>query len=221
MPMNVGSPDHGATSSLVKGKSKSSGAGGGTPGNPQDLVPAPLDISASLNEGPKDFGFLLRGSSPSFIPTPSLANAGLPCFMLTPSMTDGQFGDCDGDDDTISNGKRPRPWKTNMTNAGDSEGAARRSNNPGASGLEKRSSRGNAKGQGKGEVNSFAHQRCFEWSRKAAGCSEPCPNGRAHVCEFCGSPDHRGIMAVCTSPACASSADPLANVASRVPTDAQ
>jgi len=36
-------------------------------------------------------------------------------------------------------------------------------------------------------------QVCWPWNRNADGCSSPCPNGRAHVCEFCGMANHRGV----------------------------
>ena len=35
-------------------------------------------------------------------------------------------------------------------------------------------------------------QVCFAWNRDAEGCPTPCPNGRKHECEFCGSKDHKG-----------------------------
>ena len=46
---------------------------------------------------------------------------------------------------------------------------------------------GKAKGKGKSRI-----QVCYAWNRDAAGCPNPCPNGRAHVCEACGSVDHKG-----------------------------
>ena len=44
-----------------------------------------------------------------------------------------------------------------------------------------------SKGKSKGKL-----QICYAWNRDEAGCKSPCPNGRAHVCEMCGSPDHKG-----------------------------
>lgn len=61
--------------------------------------------------------------------------------------------------------------------------------------MEKKTSGGDGVCSYKGK--GCSHQRCFEWSRKVDGCSDPCPNGRAHVCEFCGSPDHRGVQSNC------------------------
>ena len=49
--------------------------------------------------------------------------------------------------------------------------------------LKENPPRKRGKGQGKG-----ASQRCFAWNRHPQGCKEPCPNGRAHVCEECGGP---------------------------------
>ena len=46
---------------------------------------------------------------------------------------------------------------------------------------------GKAKGKSKSRI-----QVCFAWSRDAEGCPSPCPNGRAHVCESCGSSEHMG-----------------------------
>ncbi len=34
-------------------------------------------------------------------------------------------------------------------------------------------------------------QICFNWNRADGGCTEPCPAGRAHMCERCLQP-HRG-----------------------------
>ena len=45
------------------------------------------------------------------------------------------------------------------------------------------------KGKGKGRV-----QVCFAWNRDDGGCPTPCPNARAHVCEFCGASDHKGTV---------------------------
>ena len=35
-------------------------------------------------------------------------------------------------------------------------------------------------------------QLCWEWNRKAGGCTTPCPSNRAHVCEVCRGP-HRAV----------------------------
>ena len=56
----------------------------------------------------------------------------------------------------------------------------------------KKNSKGKGKGKGKGPrndgrhtVNSKGTQLCYSWGRNADGCRNPCPNGRAHQCEFC------------------------------------
>ena len=50
-----------------------------------------------------------------------------------------------------------------------------------------KSEKGKGKGKGKHRI-----QVCFAWNRDAGGCPTPCPNGRAHVCEFCGASEHKG-----------------------------
>jgi hypothetical protein len=46
--------------------------------------------------------------------------------------------------------------------------------------------------------NAAGTQICFAWGRAAQGCSTPCPNSRAHQCEFCLGP-HRTIDPNCLS----------------------
>ena len=43
-----------------------------------------------------------------------------------------------------------------------------------------------------------ARQFCHRWNLKPEGCSEPCPEGRRHVCMLCEGP-HRSVN--CTAPA--------------------
>ena len=61
-----------------------------------------------------------------------------------------------------------------------------KSNGPEDKGKSK-GDKGKAKGKGKSRV-----QVCFAWNRDAGGCPSPCPNGRSHICETCGSADHKG-----------------------------
>lgn len=54
---------------------------------------------------------------------------------------------------------------------------------------------GEGKGKGKGKRGKGKGGRvqiCYAWNRDEAGCPTPCPNGRAHQCEKCGSADHKG-----------------------------
>ena len=70
-------------------------------------------------------------------------------------------------------------------------------------------SKGNSKGDGKGKgkkgvdhkvagkflFDQQHRQICWRWNQTKSGCQDPCPGGRAHVCEFCrglqGTPGHR------------------------------
>ena len=61
--------------------------------------------------------------------------------------------------------------------------------------LEKSRAAADEKGQGKGgkgKSKGKKAQFCFAWNRDAAGCPNPCPNGRVHMCERCGSAEHKG-----------------------------
>jgi uncharacterized membrane protein YgcG len=42
--------------------------------------------------------------------------------------------------------------------------------------------KGGKAGKGKGKQ----HEDCYIYNRDVGGCSEPCPNGRRHQCEYCG-----------------------------------
>jgi hypothetical protein len=46
--------------------------------------------------------------------------------------------------------------------------------------------------------NVAGTQLCYAWGRSAQGCTTPCPNQRAHQCEFCLGP-HRTIDPNCMS----------------------
>ena len=71
------------------------------------------------------------------------------------------------------------------------------SRNPGSGGAA-------GKGKGKGKNNDFKTPEgkyvrdslgvalCWIWNRAQGGCSDPCPNKRAHVCELC-----RGAHRIC------------------------
>ena len=53
------------------------------------------------------------------------------------------------------------------------------------------------KGKGKGKNKNRATELCYEWNRNAAGCKEPCPQGRIHSCEGCRTPGIRSINCGC------------------------
>ena len=55
---------------------------------------------------------------------------------------------------------------------------------------------GKGKRTGKGKVSKTRVSKdgkeiCYAWNKRNRGCQEPCPNGRAHVCEKCLSSAHR------------------------------
>ena len=68
--------------------------------------------------------------------------------------------------------------------------------------------KGHLKGGGKGTLKGvdpakaagFKKQSCYSWGRRKDGpcCKKAvddkeCPNGRQHICEHCGSPDHFSV----------------------------
>lgn len=158
--------DHDAAVGKVEGEDQEMDQGNGK----VELQPPILQADVELN--PTDFGFLLRGASPVWnLKTSS------PMKVTKLDMT--KLDDYDDVENEDSNSKHARlntssPRKfcqpcVSFNKVGEEQGAADK------------------------DQQGFSHQRCFEWSRKAGGCSFPCPNERLHVCEFCGSPDHRGI----------------------------
>ena len=53
------------------------------------------------------------------------------------------------------------------------------------------------KGKGKGKNKNRAAELCYEWNRNAAGCKDPCPQGRIHSCEGCRTLGVRSINCGC------------------------
>ena len=51
--------------------------------------------------------------------------------------------------------------------------------------------KGKGKRKGKGSI-----QLCYAWNRDSAGCPDPCPTGRLHMCEYCGG-DHKASSNSC------------------------
>ena len=58
--------------------------------------------------------------------------------------------------------------------------------------------KGNRRGDRRHTTNSEGSQLCYSWNRTSQGCvsSGPCPNSRAHQCEWCLGP-HRAIDSSC------------------------
>lgn len=123
-----------------------------------------------VEDNPIDFGFLLRGACPKWSPSK------ISSTMNSPQVQEFDDEDAENED---SNSKRARMWNSQPRKTGQL---------PVSFELVKEKQSAADK-----EKLGFAHQRCFEWSRKPDGCSHPCPKNRLHVCEFCGSPDHRGL----------------------------
>eukprot|EP00746_Dinoflagellata_sp_MGD_P014681 gnl/MRDRNA2_/MRDRNA2_132313_c0_seq1.p1 gnl/MRDRNA2_/MRDRNA2_132313_c0~~gnl/MRDRNA2_/MRDRNA2_132313_c0_seq1.p1 ORF type:complete len:345 (+),score=41.03 gnl/MRDRNA2_/MRDRNA2_132313_c0_seq1:59-1093(+) len=180
--------------------------------NNERSIASQLDNTVCLSEGPTDFSFLMHNSSPAPLhkeravsdSTCSTVSSGTPSTG-TPCTEDEEnitkkpqlHLDLVFDENSNSNGKREREGDGFIVVG------SRRCKKPKATAEDKCEScecesKQLVKGKGKGKSEClFSHQRCFEWSRKPGGCSEPCPNGRLHVCEYCGSPDHRGCMSDC------------------------
>ena len=57
---------------------------------------------------------------------------------------------------------------------------------------DRKGKKGDPKGKkgnkgGKGDKGGRAHQDCWRWTHDEGGCTDPCPNGRAHpLCPRCG-----------------------------------
>jgi hypothetical protein len=145
--------------------------------NDKDEVHLPI-LEVEVEDNPKDFGFLLRGASPVWS-TKICSPCDVPQLTIekpAPPLHELDEEDIENED---SNSKRARMWNSQPKQTGQPDGTLKV--------LHEQQSAADK------EKTGFSHQRCFEWSRKACGCSFPCPKNRLHVCEFCGSPDHRGV----------------------------
>ena len=82
----------------------------------------------------------------------------------------------------------------------------RQKKQPGGKGTEAEAQpKGAGRGRGKGNAGTpktgdgrffrdeQGTQLCWVWNRSVSGCSEPCPAGRAHKCEWCRGP-HRTVQ---------------------------
>jgi len=146
-----------------------------------DLQPPLLEAQVEFN--PTDFGFLLRGTTPAW----SLKTSS-PMSMSITKLDDGEFPPLRNKESRYD-GENVENEESDSKHARLGDSLPRPLCQPCVDfkTLEREQRAANKDGPG------FSHQRCFEWSRKANGCSFPCPKARLHVCEFCGSPDHRGV----------------------------
>jgi hypothetical protein len=86
---------------------------------------------------------------------------------------------------------RPQPqWQP--------QGKGRGSKGKGGGKEKKRGGKGSVNKGVKHTHNAAGTQLCYAWGRAAHGCASPCPNERAHQCEFCLGP-HRTIDPNCLS----------------------
>ncbi len=60
--------------------------------------------------------------------------------------------------------------------------------------------------QGKFTTTNIGKEICYNWNRTPTGCTDVCPGGRAHVCEYCLS-RHRGCDRVCKASKAAARSD--------------
>ena len=86
-------------------------------------------------------------------------------------------------------GRAPKRKRENRGDKSTSEGAK---NGGGKGKAGDKGKNGKAKGKGKWHAKTAEGKEiCFAWNKTPDGCDSKCPNGRAHVCEYCfGS--HRG-----------------------------
>jgi hypothetical protein len=136
-------------------------------------------LKSEVVVNPTDFGFLLRGASPVWRPT-AHSDKNDPQLTVMPPQAIQEQAEEDNIENEDSNSKRARMCNSQVQKAG--QPSPRMQTNQDHLNIAEK------------EKRDFSHQRCFEWSRKADGCSFPCPRSRLHVCEFCGSPDHRGLQ---------------------------
>ena len=130
-------------------------------------------------------------------------------------LTDEGYGVLEEAEDPVKQkqkGKKSHGKKRKASSSSEDEGQGRkhkpRKGAKGAKGAGKKgdAKKGAAKGGGKNGTIQYSNgkfakfnglQVCYSWNRQLNGCTEPCPDGRAHVCELC-TGVHRGVQ--CETP---------------------
>ena len=99
--------------------------------------------------------------------------------------------------------------KTSNSGRGGGRGAGHKSDSHSrsASMAPSGSSKGHGKSKGKAKqadgrfrVDTAGNEICWNWNKGESGCSEICAAGRAHVCEWCRSSNHRSFQCLQKAP---------------------